>query len=107
MVEYTLSLDEIFGSLADSTRRDILNRTALSELSVSEIALPYDISLAAVSKHLKILEKAKLIVKRRRGKQLLVQATPLAVKDATDYLEEYGRLFSERMDALENYLSKE
>jgi DNA-binding transcriptional ArsR family regulator len=107
MVEYNLSLDEVFGSLADPTRRDILNRTALSELSVGEIALPYDISLAAVSKHLKILEKARLIVKRRQGKRLLVQASPLALKDAAEYLEEYGRLFNERMDALENYLSKE
>ena len=107
MVEYSLSLDEVFGSLADPTRRDILSRTSLSELSVSEIAAPYDISLAAVSKHLKILEKAKLIVKRRRGKQYLVQAAPFAFKDAAEYLEQYGKLLNERMDSLENYIRKE
>jgi DNA-binding transcriptional ArsR family regulator len=96
MVEYSLSLDEVFGSLADPTRRDILQRTALSELSVSEIAKSYDMSLAAVSKHLKILEKATLVVKRRRGKQQLVQASPLALKDVTDYVEQYGRLLNDR-----------
>lgn len=107
MVEYSLSLDEVFGSLADPTRRDILNRTALSELSVSEIAQPYDISLAAVSKHLKILEKARLVIKRRKGKQLLVQASPGALKDANEYLEYYAGLLKQRMDSLENYLNKE
>ncbi|HYH36219.1 MAG TPA: metalloregulator ArsR/SmtB family transcription factor [Candidatus Saccharimonadales bacterium] len=107
MVEYTLSLDDVFGSLADPTRRDILQRVSLSELSVSDIAAPYDISLAAVSKHLKILEKAKLVMKRRRGKQYLVQASPLAFKDATDYLEQYAQLLNERMDSLENYLREE
>jgi DNA-binding transcriptional ArsR family regulator len=60
MVEYTPSLDSIFGSLADPTRRDILQRVAGRELTVSQIAEPYDLSLAAVSKHLKILERAKL-----------------------------------------------
>jgi DNA-binding transcriptional ArsR family regulator len=107
MVEYSLSLDSVFGSLADHTRRDIVQRVALSELSVSEIAQPYDISLAAVSKHLKILEKAKLIVKRRRGKQQLVQAAPAAFKEVTEYMEYYERLLNDRLDSLEQYLYKE
>ncbi len=89
MVEYSLQLDSVFGSLADSTRRDILRRVARSELSVSEIAHSYDISLAAVSKHLKILEQAKLVIKRRRGKQQLVQAAPKTLTDAEKYLEQY------------------
>jgi len=100
MVEYSLSLDEIFGSLADPTRRDILDRTALSELPVNEIAQPYDISLAAVSKHLKVLEKAGLVVKRRRGKQLLVRAAPFALEDATDYLERYREQLNDRLAQL-------
>lgn len=107
MVEYSLQLDSVFGSLADPTRRDILKRVARSELSVSEIAHSYDISLAAVSKHLKILERAKLIVKRRRGKQQLVQAAPRTLADADKYLEQYRRIWDERFDALENYLNKE
>ncbi len=89
MVEYTLQLDSVFGSLADPTRRDILRRVARSELSVSEIANSYDISLAAVSKHLKVLEKAKLITKRRRGKQQLVRTTSGTLAAAERYLEQY------------------
>ena len=83
MVECTLNLNSIFGSLADPTRRDILNRVSQEELSVSEIAEPYQLTFAAISKHLKILEKAHLIIKRRHGKQAMVQASPTALKEAS------------------------
>ncbi|MFN7160753.1 MAG: ArsR/SmtB family transcription factor [Candidatus Gracilibacteria bacterium] len=105
MVEYTLSLDSIFGSLADPTRRDILTRVAKEELTVSEIAKPYSMSLAAISKHLKILEKAKLILKRRSGKEQYVQLSPAALSEASEYLEKYKEMWEERLDSLENYLS--
>jgi DNA-binding transcriptional ArsR family regulator len=107
MVEYTFSLDSVFGSLADPTRRDILQRIASAELSVSEIAEPYDLTLAAVSKHLKILEKARLVVKRRQGKQQLVSLSPYAFKDAAEYMDFYKKLLKERMDSLEEFLNKE
>jgi DNA-binding transcriptional ArsR family regulator len=105
MVEYSLSMDAIFGSLADPTRRDILRRVARSELTVSDIASPYEMSLAAVSKHLKILEQAKLIIKRRRGKQQLVRLSPAAMHEATEYLQWYRQLMERRMDSLEDYLN--
>lgn len=103
MVECTINLDAAFGSLADPTRRDILRRVTDSELSVGEIAAPYPLTFAAVSKHLKILEHAKLIVKRRQGKQQMVQVSPEALKDVSDYLQQYQRLWEGRLDALENY----
>lgn len=106
MVEYTLHLDSVFGSLADPTRRDILKRVAESELSVSEIALPYGVSLAAISKHLKILEKAKLIIKRRHGRQQFVQLSPAAFKDASEYLSDYEKLWNDRFDSLGHYLKE-
>ncbi len=89
MVEYTLRLDDVFGSLADPTRRDILRRAACSELTVNEIANHYDMSLAAVSKHLKVLEQAKLITKRKKGRRHLVHAVPQAMEEAERFLEEY------------------
>jgi len=107
MVEYSLNLDSIFGSLADPTRRDILKRVAQEELSVNEIARPYKLSLAAVSKHLRVLEKAKLIIKRRNGKQQCVQASPAAFQNASEYLQNYEALWNERFDALERLLEKE
>src|SRR5882724_8169330 len=99
MVEYTLSLDSIFGSLADPTRRDILARLTKNELSVGEIAQPYDVTLAAVSKHLKVLEKAKLIIKRRRGKEQMVSLAPQALADAAEYLQWYRNLWENRLDS--------
>ncbi|HEV2412251.1 MAG TPA: metalloregulator ArsR/SmtB family transcription factor [Candidatus Saccharimonadales bacterium] len=102
-----LSLDSVFTSLADPTRRDILKRVSLRELSVSEIARPYDLTFAAISKHLKVLEQAQLIVKRKRGKERMVQLAPGALNDATEYLEWYGRLLKEQYRSLDNYISKE
>jgi DNA-binding transcriptional ArsR family regulator len=106
MVEYTLSLDSIFASLADPTRRDILRRLINQELSISDIAKPYDITFAAVSKHLMVLEKARLIIKQRRGKEQMVQVSPLAIKDAADYLENYRLLWDERFQSLDKLLKE-
>jgi DNA-binding transcriptional ArsR family regulator len=107
MVEYILSLDTIFGSLSDPTRRDILRRVSKQELTISEIAKPYDLTFAAVSKHLKVLERAKLVMKRRRGKEQMVQAAPQALKDADEYLEQYRQLWEERFDRLEALLNEQ
>ncbi|HET7320037.1 MAG TPA: metalloregulator ArsR/SmtB family transcription factor [Candidatus Saccharimonadales bacterium] len=104
MVEYTFPLDSMFGSLADPTRRDILERVAKAELTVSEIALPYDMSLAAVSKHLKILERAKLVIKRRRGKEQLVSMNAQGLADANSYLQQYKEMWEQRLDSLGEYL---
>ena len=113
MVEYAPTaddlnpLDAVFGSLADPIRRDILKRVSGRELSVSEVAEPYAISLAAVSKHLKVLERARLIVKRRQGKQQFVQVAPDPLLDAADYLDFYKTLAAERFDALGRLLDEE
>ena len=100
-------LDGVFNSLADPTRRDILKRVSIKELTIGEIAQHYKMSFAAISKHLKVLEKAKLIVKSRKGKQQVVHISPTAFKDATDYLEYYRKLWEERLDSLEEYLKNE
>jgi DNA-binding transcriptional ArsR family regulator len=108
MLEQTLNLNSIFASLADATRRDILRRLLdRRELSVTEVAEPYDLSLAAISKHLQYLERAKLISKRRQGKQQVVSLSPPAFAGAAEYLEWYRRLWEQRFDSLEVFLSKE
>jgi DNA-binding transcriptional ArsR family regulator len=107
MVEYTLNLDNIFSSLADPTRRDILRRVSDQQLSISEIAKPYDLTFAAVSKHLKVLEKARLVIKHRHGKEQIVSLAPSALKDASEYLEWYRSMWENRLDSLENYLNQE
>jgi DNA-binding transcriptional ArsR family regulator len=107
MVEYTLQLDTIFGSLADSTRRDILQRIAAGPLTVGEIAKSYNLTLAAISKHLKVLENAHLITKRKHGKERIVHISPAAFKDAAQYLENYEALWNQRFDALEQLLKED
>lgn len=106
MVEYTLELDNIFGALADPTRRDILNRVATTQLSVGQIAEDYNLTFAAVSKHLKVLEKARLIVKSKVGRKQFVRAHPVALKEADDYLKRYRKIWEDRLDSLDKYLKE-
>jgi DNA-binding transcriptional ArsR family regulator len=107
MVEYAINLDTIFSSLSDPTRRDILRRVMGSDLTISEIAQPYDLTFAAVSKHLKVLEKAKLIIKQRRGKEQVVHISPQTLKSVDDYLKFYRQLWETRLDSLESYLNED
>lgn len=107
MVESNPTLDLVFGSLSDPVRRDIVRRVATQELSVTEVAEPYAMSLAAVSKHLKVLERAKLVVKRRRGKQQLVQLAPDALMGASEFLDFYRSFTEQKLDSLEAFLEKE
>jgi DNA-binding transcriptional ArsR family regulator len=101
-----LSLDSIFSCLADPIRRSILERVAREEeLTIGEIAKPYHMTFAGIAKHLKILEQAKLIIKRRRGREQCVQLAPKAFNDATVYLRHYEQLWNNRLDSLETYLS--
>lgn len=107
MVEYTLDLDSVFGSLADPTRRDILQRLTSTELTIGEIARHYDLTFAAISKHLKVLERAKLIIKHRRGKEQVVRISAQALAQADEYIEQYRKLWEYRFDALEVLLEQE
>jgi DNA-binding transcriptional ArsR family regulator len=107
MIERYAHLDSIFGSLADGTRRDILRRVARRELSVGEVASSYDISFAAVSKHLFVLENARLVTKRREGKLQVVALAPTALADASKDLERYREIWESRLDRLEKYLEKQ
>jgi DNA-binding transcriptional ArsR family regulator len=104
MVEYTYTLDSIFSALADPTRRDILERLTQFEMTVGEIAQHYSLTLAAVSKHLKVLENARMVIKQRRGKERVVQIAPQALAPATEYLDFYRKLWDQRLDSLEDYL---
>jgi DNA-binding transcriptional ArsR family regulator len=104
MVEYTLNLDSIFSSLADPTRRDILSRLTQGKLSVGEIAEPYSLTFAAISKHLMVLEKARLVIKQRSGKEQIVSLSPQALADADVYLSHYRRFWESRFNALDTLL---
>ena len=97
-------LSTTFAALADPTRRAILARLALSETSVLKLAEPFKMSLPAVSKHLKVLERAGLITRTRDAQMRPCRIEARALKEADDWLEEYRRLWEERLDRLDDYL---
>lgn len=101
MVEYTLQLDSVFHSLSDPIRRDILRRVARSELSVGQLVENYGVSFAAISKHLKVLESACLIRKRKEGRKQMVTISPTALRSADEYLEQYRQMWQSRYDKLD------
>ena len=99
-------LSAAFSALADPTRRAILARLALGETSVSELAKPFEMSLPAVSKHLKVLERAGLIARGREAQWRPCRIEPDALKGVDDWLEKYRRLWEERFDRLDVYLKE-
>src|SRR4051812_43756449 len=97
-------LSATFAALADPTRRAMLARLALGQTSVSELAEPFDMSLPAISKHLKVLESAGLIARGREAQWRPCRIEPHALRDVDDWLGMYRRLWEERLDRLEDYL---
>jgi DNA-binding transcriptional ArsR family regulator len=97
-------LNTTFAALADPTRRAILARLVSGEVSVTELAEPFQMSLPAVSKHLKVLERAGLIARGREAqwRPCRLEAGPL--KDAADWLEHYRRFWEQSFDRLDDYL---
>jgi DNA-binding transcriptional ArsR family regulator len=100
----TDQLSATFAALADPTRRAILARLAQGETTVSELAKPFKMSGPAVSKHLKVLERAGLIAKGREAQRRPCRIAPGALKDVDAWLERYRELWDERLDRLESYL---
>jgi len=97
-------LSATFSALADPTRRAILARLVAGEASVNELAEPFDMTLPAVSKHLKVLENAGLIARGREAQWRPCRLEPAPLKDAVDWLERYRRLWEDRLDGLGVYL---
>jgi len=99
-------LSTTLAALADPTRRAILARLALGETSVTELAEPFEMSLPAVSKHLKVLERAGLIARGREAQWRPCRLQAAALKDVDDWLERYRRFWDESLDRLDDYLMK-
>lgn len=98
-------LSAAFSALADPTRRAILARLALGEASVTELAEPFDMSLPAISKHLKVLEQAGMIAQSREKQWRPRRLEPAPLKEAADWLDTYRRFWDESFDRLEAYLN--
>jgi DNA-binding transcriptional ArsR family regulator len=99
-------LSATFAALADPTRRAILARLSSGEFSVMELAQPFEISLPAVSKHLKVLQRAGLVVRGRDAQWRPCRLDARPLKDATEWMEHYRQFWTESFDRLDIYLQK-
>ena len=100
-------VDRIFRALADATRRDILRRTLADESSVSQLAAAYDMSFAAVQKHVAVLEGAGLVTKQPSGRERIIRGNPDMVRQAQALLDRYEEIWRSRIDRLDSLLAEE
>ena len=98
------NLDAIFSALGDSTRRSILSRLSGRSASIGEIAAPYEMSLPAVSKHLKVLERAGLLIRTRQGRTHRCHVAPKALEAANGWIEHMRGFWEDSLDNLDTYL---
>ena len=97
-------LDSAFSALADPTRRAILARLALGEAAVGELARPFTISPPAISRHLKVLERAGLIARTKRAQTIVIRLSPEGLKTAQDWLDHYRAFWTGTFDRLDAHL---
>jgi DNA-binding transcriptional ArsR family regulator len=102
-----LRLDCVFHALSDSTRRAILRDVAGAEKTVGQIAEPYPVSLAAISKHLKVLEGARLIRRKKNGSFQMIRINAAPMKEAGQWLAYYEKFWNDQLDALQDLLQRE
>jgi DNA-binding transcriptional ArsR family regulator len=105
MVKYPETLNAVFAALADPTRRAILEELAKGHSTVSELAEPHDMSLPAISKHLRVLEEAGLITRTVEGRIHYLQLNSKPMSEVLAWLELYRKFWEQRFDALEKYLT--
>lgn len=104
MVNKEAQLDHVFSALADPTRRAILQRLGGKEMSVAELAAPFDISKPAISKHLKVLQRAGLLGKRVDGRLHHCRLQPQPLETASEWMRFYRRFWNQKLDQLDQFL---
>ena len=100
------TLSTTLAALSDPTRRQILRRLSKGEATVGELAAPFDMTLPAISKHLKVLERAGLITRGREAQTRPCRLRPAPLKEAVDWIEETRALWEERLDRMSDYLEE-
>ncbi len=106
MVKRSAKLDATFAALADPTRRAILARIARRDTAVGELARPFDMSLPAVSKHLRVLERAGLLTQDRQGRVRLCRLRAAPMRTAADWIDRYRGFWTRQLDALAEHFQK-
>jgi DNA-binding transcriptional ArsR family regulator len=100
-------VNRLFRALADATRRDIVRRTLVADVSVSELADSYEMSFAAVQKHVAVLEEAGLVTKEPRGRERMVRGNPDRIREAQRLLDGFEEVWRSRIDRLDDLLAED
>ena len=106
MVERTARLDEVFRALAHPVRRAMLERLSRQPHCIGELSAPLAMTFAGASKHVRVLERARLVRRRIVGREHVCEIVPSSLREASDWLAGRERLWSSRLDALERYLAE-
>jgi DNA-binding transcriptional ArsR family regulator len=101
-----MNLDNTFSALSDPTRRAILSKLATGDIPIMELASPFDMSLPAVSKHIRVLEKAGLVICRKQGRVHYCHLNAQPLRDAAKWLAFYQKFWDAKLDALANFLEE-
>lgn len=100
-------LNRVFGALSDPIRRGILERLAEGEANISTLAAPYEVSQPAISRHLQVLERAGLIVRKRDGREHQIRVNPAPIEEAQGWIGHYARFWRRQFDAVDMFLKKQ
>ena len=100
-------LNNVLSAISHPTRRAIIRRLANGPAGFLEIAEPFDVALNAVTKHLKLLERAGLIAREKRGREVVISLRPQALRPAADWVREYERFWSEKLDQFEDFFKRQ
>lgn len=104
MVYYSADLDLTFSALSNPTRRAIISKLAQGETSIIELAAPFDMSLPAVTKHIRVLEKAGLLTRKKQGRVQYCRLNAAPMRDATNWLAFYQKFWDAKLDSLADFL---
>ena len=100
-------LNNVLSAISHPTRRAIIRRLANGPAGFLEIAEPFDVALNAVTKHLKLLERAGLIAREKRGREVLISLRPQALRPVADWVHEYERFWNEKLDQFEDFFKRQ
>ena len=106
MVYYSKNLDNTFSALSDPTRRAIISKLAEGDMPIMELASPFDMSLPAVSKHIRVLEKAGLLIRRKQGRVHYCRLNAKPLRAAAKWLAFYQQFWDAKLDSLANFLEE-
>ncbi|MBV7336057.1 metalloregulator ArsR/SmtB family transcription factor [Chloroflexi bacterium TSY] len=104
--EHSVQIDQVFSALAHATRRAILKNLTQGPITVSDLAAQFSVSMPAISKHLRVLERAGLLRQQKEGRIRYCHLVPKPLEDAAEWLEFYRMFWEERFDALEEFLDE-